>query len=81
MILFHFLPLIFFLAWSAPTFAQNIERAIITYTSESISLAPLLYGIEKGFYRKEARSVALVAKPRSCRCRGIFAAKEIESKS
>ena len=53
MILYHFLALILVFAWSAPTLAQKIERAIITHTSESISLAPLLYGIEKGFYRKE----------------------------
>jgi NitT/TauT family transport system substrate-binding protein len=33
--------------------AQGMEKAIITHTSESISLAPLLYGIEKGFYRRE----------------------------
>ena len=53
MILVRFLVLIFFFAWSAPAFGQNIERVIIAHTSESISLAPLLYGIEKGFYRKE----------------------------
>ena len=33
--------------------AQSADKAIIAHTSESISLAPLLYGIEKGFYRKE----------------------------
>lgn len=38
---------------SAPLRAQSLEKAVITHTSESISLAPLLYGIEKGFYRKE----------------------------
>ncbi|MGH7870769.1 MAG: ABC transporter substrate-binding protein, partial [Candidatus Binatia bacterium] len=54
MILYHFFALILVFAWSAPTLAQKIERAIITHTSESISLAPLLYGIEKGFYRKES---------------------------
>jgi len=34
-------------------FGQTPEKAIIAHTSESISLAPLLYGIEKGFYRRE----------------------------
>lgn len=33
--------------------AQSADKAIIAHTSESISLAPLLYGIEKGYYRKE----------------------------
>ena len=33
--------------------AQSADKAIIAHTSESISLAPLLYGIDKGYYRKE----------------------------
>ncbi len=33
--------------------AQELERALITHSSESISITPLVYGIEKGFYRKE----------------------------
>lgn len=35
------------LAW-----AQS-ERAVISHNSESITIAPILYGIEKGFYRNE----------------------------
>ena len=31
-----------------------MERAIITHSSESISITPLIYGIERGFYRREA---------------------------
>lgn len=38
---------------TAPVLAQTADKAIIAHTSESISLAPLLFGIEKGFYRKE----------------------------
>ncbi|MBI2988711.1 MAG: ABC transporter substrate-binding protein [Deltaproteobacteria bacterium] len=33
--------------------AQGLERALITHSSESISITPLIYGIEKGFYRTE----------------------------
>src|SRR3990172_12527130 len=33
--------------------AQGLERALITHSSESISITPLVYGIEKGFYRNE----------------------------
>jgi ABC-type nitrate/sulfonate/bicarbonate transport system substrate-binding protein len=29
------------------------ERAVISHNSESITIAPILYGIEKGFYRNE----------------------------
>ncbi|MBI4526513.1 MAG: ABC transporter substrate-binding protein [Deltaproteobacteria bacterium] len=33
--------------------AQGLEKALITHSSESISIAPLLYGIEKEYYRRE----------------------------
>ena len=33
--------------------AQGLDKALITHTSESIGIAPLIYGIEKGFYRRE----------------------------
>ncbi|TAJ82666.1 ABC transporter substrate-binding protein [bacterium] len=33
--------------------SQGLEKAIITHNSDSISIAPLIYGIEKGFYRRE----------------------------
>jgi NitT/TauT family transport system substrate-binding protein len=33
--------------------SQELEKALITHSSESISVTPLIYGIEKGFYRKE----------------------------
>src|SRR5437773_12555849 len=33
--------------------AQALEKALITHSSDSVSITPLLYGIEKGFYRKE----------------------------
>lgn len=32
---------------------QAQEKILITHSSESISITPLIYGIEKGFYRKE----------------------------
>ena len=37
---------------SGPARAQ--EKILITHSSESISITPLIYGIEKGIYRKEA---------------------------
>ena len=33
--------------------SQGLEKALITHSSESISITPLIYGIEKGFYRQE----------------------------
>ena len=32
---------------------QAMDKALITHQSESIGIAPLIYGIEKGFYRRE----------------------------
>jgi ABC-type nitrate/sulfonate/bicarbonate transport system substrate-binding protein len=49
----HLITLLAFLLCPSLALAQSMEKAIIAHTSESISLAPLLYGIEKGFYRKE----------------------------
>jgi hypothetical protein len=40
--------------WASPLSAQITDKAIIAHTSESISLAPLLYGIDKGYYPKKA---------------------------
>jgi ABC-type nitrate/sulfonate/bicarbonate transport system substrate-binding protein len=37
---------------AAPVWAQT-DRALITHNSESITIAPIVYGIEKGFYRNE----------------------------
>jgi len=33
--------------------AQAPEKVLITHSSESISITPLIYGIDKGFYRRE----------------------------
>lgn len=33
--------------------AQAPEKQLITHSSESISITPLIYGIDKGFYRRE----------------------------
>jgi len=40
---------------SAPVsaLAQPLDKLLITHSSESISITPLIYGIEKGLYRKE----------------------------
>jgi NitT/TauT family transport system substrate-binding protein len=37
---------------AAPARGQ-LERAVITHNSESITIAPIVYGIERGFYRRE----------------------------
>jgi NitT/TauT family transport system substrate-binding protein len=42
-----------FLAAAAPAGAQKLDRPLLTHSSESISIAPLLYGIEKGLYKRE----------------------------
>jgi NitT/TauT family transport system substrate-binding protein len=34
-------------------YAQKLDRPLLTHSSESISIAPLIYGIEKGLYRNE----------------------------
>lgn len=39
--------------WHAAAGAQSLDKLLITHSSESISITPLIYGIEKGFYRKE----------------------------
>lgn len=33
--------------------AQSLEKVLITHSSDSVSITPLLYGIDRGFYRKE----------------------------
>ncbi|HSK30604.1 MAG TPA: ABC transporter substrate-binding protein [Candidatus Limnocylindria bacterium] len=43
----------FLLASIADLAAQTPEKVLITHSSESISLTPLLYGMERGLYRKE----------------------------
>jgi len=35
-----------------PAWGQ-LEHAVITHNSESITIAPIVYGIERGFYRRE----------------------------
>ena len=41
------------LLWQTPAFAQRLDKALLTHSSESISITPLIYGIEKGIYRNE----------------------------
>jgi hypothetical protein len=40
------------LAWNGDLRAQNLDKVLITHSSESISITPLIYGIEKGIYRR-----------------------------
>ncbi len=39
--------------FAASVKAQALEKVVITHSSDSVSITPLLYGIEKGLYRKE----------------------------
>jgi hypothetical protein len=41
------------LQWVTGVVWAQSERAVISHNSESITIAPILYGIEKGFYRSE----------------------------
>ncbi|OGQ82188.1 MAG: hypothetical protein A3F90_10115 [Deltaproteobacteria bacterium RIFCSPLOWO2_12_FULL_60_19] len=41
------------LAAAGDCWAQRLDKALLTHSSESISITPLIYGIEKGFYRNE----------------------------
>jgi ABC-type nitrate/sulfonate/bicarbonate transport system substrate-binding protein len=42
-----------FLVGASELRGQAVDKALITHQSESIGIAPLVYGIEKGFYRRE----------------------------
>src|SRR5713226_3134630 len=42
-----------FLAPACELRAQAMDKALITHQSESIGIAPLMYGIDRGFYRRE----------------------------
>ena len=44
--MFGFIAFVFMTLWPAELLAQSLEKAVIVHTSESISLVPLLYGIE-----------------------------------
>jgi NitT/TauT family transport system substrate-binding protein len=47
------LALCFSLGFASSVKAQALEKIVITHSSDSVSITPLLYGIEKGLYRKE----------------------------
>ena len=47
------LALFFPFAFATSVKAQALEKVVITHSSDSVSITPLLYGIEKGLYRKE----------------------------
>jgi NitT/TauT family transport system substrate-binding protein len=46
-------PIILALAIWGSANGQSLDKVLITRSSESISITPLIYGIEKGFYRRE----------------------------
>jgi NitT/TauT family transport system substrate-binding protein len=45
--------LVFHLLFALNASAQSLEKVLITHSSDSVSITPLLYGIDRGFYRKE----------------------------
>ena len=53
--------------------AQSVGKAISAHTSESISLAPLMYALGKGYYHKEGFDLEF--------CILREAAKDIDGKS
>jgi NitT/TauT family transport system substrate-binding protein len=44
---------LFTIALRSESRAQAPEKVLITHASDSISITPLIYGIEKGFYRRD----------------------------
>ena len=68
------------LVLSTPLFllAQGLEKAIITHTSESISIAPLVYGIEKGFYRREGADLEFRILRTDLASAAIVSSKEVD---
>ncbi|MGE5305442.1 MAG: ABC transporter substrate-binding protein [Alphaproteobacteria bacterium] len=47
------LALLFHFPWAMELNAQSLEKVLITHSSDSVSITPLLYGIDRGLYRKE----------------------------
>jgi NitT/TauT family transport system substrate-binding protein len=47
------LSILVLLAAAVQCHAQKLDRALLTHSSESISITPLIYGIEKGLYKRE----------------------------
>ena len=47
------LALFFFAPAAHGAAAQGLEKVLVTHSSESISIAPMQYGMERGLYRKE----------------------------
>jgi NitT/TauT family transport system substrate-binding protein len=64
--------------WSGAAGAQSLEKVLITHSSESISLTPLIYGIEKGFYRKEGIDLQFRVLRGELAVSAIVAGKEVD---
>ena len=56
-LIMHFRGWVYFtlimVCWPALAIGQTPERLTITHASDSISITPLIYGIERGLYRRE----------------------------
>lgn len=58
--------------------AQTLEKVLITHSSDSVSITPLLYGIEKGFYRKEGIDLSFRMLRGELAVSAILGAKEVD---
>jgi ABC-type nitrate/sulfonate/bicarbonate transport system substrate-binding protein len=58
--------------------AQTLEKVLITHSSDSVSITPLLYGIEKGFYRKEGIDLTFRMLRGELAVSAILGAKEVD---
>jgi NitT/TauT family transport system substrate-binding protein len=63
--------------WVASAWAQT-DRAVITHNSESITIAPIVYGIEKGFYRNEGINLEFRFLRSDLAAAAIFGGQEID---
>ncbi|MBI2991233.1 MAG: ABC transporter substrate-binding protein [Deltaproteobacteria bacterium] len=70
--------LLFLLPLAGAAHAQGPEKATISHNSESISIAPLIYGIEKGFYRREGIDLEFRMLRTDLAVAAIAASKEVD---
>jgi len=59
--------------------AQTLEKVLITHSSDSISITPLLYGIEKNVYRKEGIDLSFRVLRGELAVSAIVSGKDVDS--
>jgi ABC-type nitrate/sulfonate/bicarbonate transport system substrate-binding protein len=58
--------------------AQTLEKVLITHSSDSISITPLIYGIEKGLYRKEGVDLSFRVLRGDLAVSSVIAGKDVD---